>query len=126
MIAPHIIERARAIRIEDEIAKRGIRLKGRIDQSGPCPVCGGRDRFAIHIRKQKWLCRHCGKGGGDVIGLVQFVDGIGFAEAVELLSGEKARSQARLPAATTNSSRLINMSASSTARRHGCGRKGSR
>jgi hypothetical protein len=100
MIASHIIELARAIRIEDEIAKRDIRLKGRIDQSGPCPVCGGRDRFAIHIRKQKWLCRHCGRGGGDVISLVQFIDHIGFVEAIELLSGEEARPQARPPAAT--------------------------
>jgi hypothetical protein len=105
MIAPHIIERARAIRIEDEIAKRGIRLKGRIDRSGPCPVCGGTDRFAIHVRKQKWLCRGCGKGGGDAISLVQFIDGIAFAEAVELLAGEEARPEKR-PLATAKKQSL--------------------
>ena len=45
MIAEHIIERARAIRLENEIARRSILLKGKTDQSGPCPVCGGRDPF---------------------------------------------------------------------------------
>jgi hypothetical protein len=94
MIAERVIERARSVRVEDEIAKRGIRLKGRIDQCGPCPVCGGRDRFAIHVKKQKWLCRHCDVGGGDAISLVQFIDSIGFVEAVELLSGAEARPQA--------------------------------
>ena len=101
MIAGHLIERARSVRVEDEIAKRGIRLKGRIDQCGPCPVCGGRDRFAIHVKKQKWLCRHCDVGGGDAISLVQFIDGIGFVEAVGVLTGEGARPQAH-PSAATN------------------------
>jgi hypothetical protein len=95
MIASDIIDRARAIRLEDEIARRNIKLKGKVDRSGPCPVCGGCDRFAIHIRKQKWNCRNCKVGGGDAIGLVQFIDGIGFVEAVELLTGEDVRPQAR-------------------------------
>jgi phage/plasmid primase-like uncharacterized protein len=127
MIPAHIIERARAVRLEDEIARRGIKLKGKVDRSGPCPACGGRDRFAIHIRKQTWLCRHCGKGGGDAIGLVQFIDGIGFVEAVELLSGEDAartRGRRHVRQQLINNSPLINTSANSAARRHGCGGKG--
>jgi hypothetical protein len=103
MIAPPIIESARAVPIEEEIAKRGIRLKGRIDQSGPCPVCGGHDRFAINVRKQCFICRGCGIAG-DVIKLVQFIDGIGFAEAVELLTGEETRPQAHPPASASKQS----------------------
>ena len=50
MIPATDIERARAVRIEDEIAHRGITLK-RVgtEMIGPCAVCGGRDRFAINL-----------------------------------------------------------------------------
>jgi hypothetical protein len=50
-------EQARAVRIEDEIARRGIKLRGRVDRCGPCPMCGGTDRFAINTRKQVFNCR---------------------------------------------------------------------
>jgi hypothetical protein len=68
------IERARAVRIEDEIAWRGIRLKrqGR-ELVGPCPMCGGTDRFSINTVKQVWNCRQCAIGG-DVIDFVKLLD----------------------------------------------------
>jgi len=97
MIAPHIIERARSIRIEDEVAKRGIKLKGGIDQRGPCPVCGGTDRFSINLGKQCFNCRGCGIGG-DVIAMVQHIDGCTFAESVEILTGDDLRPQSALSA----------------------------
>ena len=77
---------AKAIRIEDEVARRGVVLKrqGR-ELVGPCPICGGTDRFAINFAKQVWNCRHCGKGG-DVIALIQHMDGVGFLEAIESLT----------------------------------------
>jgi hypothetical protein len=89
-IPAHMIERAHAVRIEDETARRGIKLVGRVDRCGPCPLCGGRDRFGVNIKKQLWNCRGCSKGG-DVIALVQFIDGCDFREAVECLTGERAR-----------------------------------
>ena len=49
MIAADLIERAHAVRIEDEVARRGIKLVGRIDRCGPCPQCGGHDRFSINV-----------------------------------------------------------------------------
>jgi hypothetical protein len=77
----------RSVRIEDEIARRGIRLQGRgSERVGPCPVCGGHDRFSINIKKQLWNCRGCGHGG-DVIALVLHLDGHSFGEAVRLLTG---------------------------------------
>jgi hypothetical protein len=53
MIAADDISRARAISIENEIARRGIALKrqGR-ELVGPCPRCAGHDRFGICISKQ--------------------------------------------------------------------------
>jgi putative DNA primase/helicase len=79
------IERARSIPIENEIDRRGIKLRGRIERVGPCPVCGGTDRFGVNIRKQLFNCRGCG-AHGDVIALLSFLDGVGFREAVETLT----------------------------------------
>jgi hypothetical protein len=74
--------------IEDEIARRGIVLRGRgPERCGPCPICGGTDRFAINSLKGVWHCRGCAKGG-DVIELVRHLDGCGYRDAVERLGGE--------------------------------------
>ena len=68
------VERARNVPIERVIEQRGIRLNGKTDRNGPCPVCGGTDRFSINTAKGVWNCRQCGVGG-DVIALVEFLDG---------------------------------------------------
>ena len=57
---------------------------------GPCPGCGGTDRFAINTRKSQFICRKCG-GKGDEIGLVMFVRHIGFAEALDWLCGPEQK-----------------------------------
>jgi hypothetical protein len=85
MIDSDAIAAARAVRIEDEIARRGIRLRGKAERDGPCPVCGGTDRFSINTRKQVFNCRGFGEGG--VIAMVQHLDGCTFAEAVRTLAG---------------------------------------
>jgi hypothetical protein len=47
MIAPSIVQRARAVRIEDEIARRGIKLRHvGAELIGPCPVCGGQQSMS--------------------------------------------------------------------------------
>ena len=51
------------------------------------PVCGGDDRFAINTAKGVWNCRQCGVGG-DVIKLVQHLDGVDFIAACTTLTGE--------------------------------------
>ena len=53
---------------------------------GPCPACGGRDRFAINRAKNVWLCRKS-RRGGDAIALVQYLDGADFLGAVEVVTG---------------------------------------
>lgn len=84
------IAAARAVAIEDELARRGVRLRrAGAELVGPCPACGGTDRFSVNRRMAVWHCRKAGKGG-DVIDLVQYLDGCGFLEAVELLAGPEA------------------------------------
>jgi putative DNA primase/helicase len=83
----HWISDAKAVPIEAEIDRRGIRLAGRgKDRCGPCPVCGGTDRFAINIAKQVFNCRGC-EARGDVIDLVRWLDRCGVSEACETLTG---------------------------------------
>jgi hypothetical protein len=72
MISADALTCARAVRIEDEVARRSIKLHGRIDRCGPCPRCGGTDRFSINIAKQVFNCR--GSGGGDVLALVRHLE----------------------------------------------------
>ncbi|CDP51975.1 hypothetical protein [Devosia sp. DBB001] len=57
---------------------------------GPCPKCGGTDRFSINPQKNVWLCRICGVGG-DVIFLAQHMQGLFFAEACELITGRSSQ-----------------------------------
>jgi phage/plasmid primase-like uncharacterized protein len=83
------VDKARAVRIESELARRAITLKGKPPElAGPCPVCGGTDRFSVHTGKQAFNCRGCGGKGRDAISLVRFLDGIDFLDAVEKLTGE--------------------------------------
>jgi putative DNA primase/helicase len=86
--APHgMAPEARSVRLESEIARRGIKLSAGItERCGPCPVCGGTDRFSVNLKKQVWNCRGCSRGG-DVIELVRHLDGLSFGESVRLLTG---------------------------------------
>jgi phage/plasmid primase-like uncharacterized protein len=86
------IDQGRAIRTESVLRERNIleKLKGCNGRfAGPCPVCGGTDRFGVDLRKGGGLfnCRRCRRGGGDAISLVCFLDGCDFIEAVTTLVG---------------------------------------
>ena len=65
-----------------------------IERVGSCPVCGGTDQFSVNTIKQIWNCRGCAKGG-DVIALIQHIDGCTFAEAVEYLTGRRSDHEVR-------------------------------
>ncbi len=71
-----------------EIASRYVVLRraAASEYCGPCPICGGADRFSINIRKNVWACRQCGVGG-DPISLIMHVESIGFREAIQRLAG---------------------------------------
>jgi Toprim domain/Zinc-binding domain of primase-helicase len=72
----------------------GLRRISSSERAGPCPICGGRDRFAVNMRKDVWHCRHCGKGG-DAIALARHVAGLSYTEACRLVGDEDALDELR-------------------------------
>ena len=84
------LEEARAIPIGEIAARLGVDAglkRAGAELVGPCPDCGGTDRFAIDTRKNVYNCRSC--GGGDGIALVRLVQSCDFAEALAFLAGER-------------------------------------
>lgn len=81
-----------------EVARRWVALRphGR-GLIGPCPVCSNdrQDRSATRFEvkgqgvNQGWVCAVCADGG-DVIKLVQRVEGLDFLQAVDWLGGPRA------------------------------------
>jgi DNA primase len=56
------------------------------EYAGPCPFCGGRDRFRVQPEQGRWWCRRCGgERWQDAIDYVRKRDGVEFAEACRLL-----------------------------------------
>jgi len=76
--------------MQAEVARRGGLGLKRIGHEliGPCPRCGGDDRFAINTAKQLWHCRACA-AGGDIVDLIQHIDGVDFRTAVRTLGGDR-------------------------------------
>lgn len=72
--------------VMDAYTSRGLELKAKTENEkcGPCPVCGGKDRFVIFVRQNNgagsWYCRCCDKGG-DLIEFYRHCDGMGYREA---------------------------------------------
>jgi len=58
------------------------------EYAGPCPRCGGEDRFHVSAAGW-WFCRQCHEKRGDAIEFVRWRDDLGFSEACELLGGQK-------------------------------------
>ncbi|UVT20559.1 MAG: DUF3987 domain-containing protein [Nitrospira sp.] len=58
-------------------------------QHGPCPTCGGKDRFRFDDLDGRgtWFCNQCIPQAGDGFALVQNVKGCGFSEALQLVAG---------------------------------------
>lgn len=51
---------------------------------GPCPFCGGRDRFVAQPKNGRWFCRRC-ESNGDAIALVMKLHNKSFTEALDAL-----------------------------------------
>lgn len=58
------------------------------EQAGPCPLCGGMDRF--HVKDDRFYCRQCYPRGGDVIDLVMLVENLPFLDACRALTGRSS------------------------------------
>jgi putative DNA primase/helicase len=65
----------------------GINPKLLRNRHGPCPMCGGKDRFRFDDRDGKgtWICNRCGSGDGAE--LVKRVKGVEFREAAKMIEG---------------------------------------
>jgi hypothetical protein len=82
------VDKAKAVTLDTILSKRSIKLTERHGELvGHCPICGGDDRFAVHVKKGVFNCRGCGKGGGGAIDLVMFLDKASFEQAVETITG---------------------------------------
>jgi phage/plasmid primase-like uncharacterized protein len=83
------IDKAKEADIDRIVRARNVKLAGRPPElAGPCPQCGGTDRFSVHLGKQVFNCRGCRAKGHGAIDLVMFLDGCAFLAAVETVTGE--------------------------------------
>lgn len=60
--------------------------------AGPCPFCGGHDRFRVQpnaSKGERWYCRQCGEGKWhDVYDYVMKRDNVKFPQAKRMVDGE--------------------------------------
>lgn len=66
----------------------GISDKVLVNRHGPCPVCGGKDRFRFDDKDGHgtWICNKCGAGDGPKLAMM--VSGLDFKELADQLNGE--------------------------------------
>ena len=97
LLDPRLIEAARAADIVALAKRAGARLKdvraAEWKWAGPCPGCGGTDRFALNKELGIFNCRRF--GGGDTIAMVRHALGLDFVEAVEFIVGSSCAAEAR-------------------------------
>lgn len=67
--------------------------------SGPCPMCGGDDRFNVYPAEGRWFCRSCHPLWGDAIDLIRARDGVDFKTACTTLGINLDGSAQRQPTA---------------------------
>jgi len=102
MLDQDTIDRARSA---DLLALAGVELRkvaatGGGEYAGPCPMCGGRDRFRVQPTAGRWYCRQCGGDRWhDAIDLAQRLHGLDFADAVAMLTNGD-RPASKVPPAT--------------------------
>lgn len=92
-----MINEARAVTCEEWLIRqdhRKLMKRAGANIAGPCPKCGGDDRFGVDLGQDKWICRNCGVGGNDAISMVVLLwplkgatHGECFIEACELITG---------------------------------------
>lgn len=82
------VQRAKSVNVVELVSKyTPMRHLSGQEYAGACPRCGGEDRF--HATKDWWFCRQCSPKRGDAPGLLQFLEGVPFLDAVEKLAGYK-------------------------------------
>ena len=66
-----------------------IEVPGNPRKHGPCPFCGGRDRFRFDDRDGfgSWFCNQCDPRAGDGLALVMKIRRLEFRDALQLVAG---------------------------------------
>jgi putative DNA primase/helicase len=79
-----LAERARG-RWHGILTELGVSPKLLENRHGPCPLCGGNDRFRFDDKDGRgtWICNHCGAGDGPE--LVKRLNGVDFKDAANLV-----------------------------------------
>jgi putative DNA primase/helicase len=67
------------------LTELGVSPKLLTNRHGPCPLCGGNDRFRFDDKQGRgtWICNHCGAGDGPE--LVKRLNGVDFKDAAKLV-----------------------------------------
>lgn len=114
-----IIE-ARAMPFDSACDRVGVPqpLRGKPEHQGPCPRCGGTDRFAVNRKKGVWNCRGCGAGGRDGIGLAAHVKHLDvnrradFLEACSIILNQPVPSEGERESEEDRAARLVRIAES--------------
>lgn len=77
-------------RWRDILRRLGIAVPPTPMQHGPCPACGGKDRFRFddQNRRGTWFCNQCVPQAGDGVALVQNILRCEFREALDFIADE--------------------------------------
>jgi len=86
MLQADVVDRAKQANVAD-LAGRYVALRraSAHEFEGPCPKCGGDDRF--HCTAEWFMCRQCHEKRGDAIEFTRWMTGVGFQAAVVALTG---------------------------------------
>jgi Toprim domain/CHC2 zinc finger len=107
MIKADLVAQARNVSLVAVLDRCAVRLKKQGNELvGPCPRCGGTDRFAVHLKKRVFNCRGCGGKGSGPIDLAIFVSGCTFAKAIEILTCEQPQPPDPTPKADDEGGRI--------------------
>jgi hypothetical protein len=81
------VELARRTNLIDLVKQRvELRKESSAEWSGPCPLCGGEDRF--HVKADAFFCRQCHPDFGDSIEYARWLHRVDFAGAIGILTGQ--------------------------------------
>ena len=89
---PPLHERARG-RWFGILSHLGLEQRFLTKRNGPCPLCGGKDRWrwTDHQGSGAFICNHCGHGSG--VDLVKMLKRVEFREAAELIESVIGQAQ---------------------------------
>lgn len=69
-----------------------VATSGGGEWAGPCPFCGGKDRFRIQPGARRWMCHNCTDAKWqDAIAYIMRRDNLDFKAALEALGGDAWR-----------------------------------